>query len=154
MDGKTAGGDLSTGPHWAFNNETKTLSFTGQGEIPDYNNFEDRPWYAPWEKVQTVTLGEGVTKIGKQALRELKKMTSVTLPKSVTEIGEMAFAFSKSLTNFTVAWKDAGSIPNIQANVFDDVTLSDVTLYMPEGTHRSEERRVGKECRSRWSPYH
>ena len=60
-------------------------------------------------------------------------MTSITLPKSVTEIGEMAFAFSKSLTNFTVAWKDAGSIPNIQANVFDDVTLSDVTLYVPEG---------------------
>src|SRR5690242_15388509 len=23
-----------------------------------------------------------------------------------------------------------------------------------EGTNRSEERRVGKECRSRWSPYH
>ena len=22
------------------------------------------------------------------------------------------------------------------------------------GTRRSEERRVGKECRSRWSPYH
>ena len=22
------------------------------------------------------------------------------------------------------------------------------------GYHRSEERRVGKECRSRWSPYH
>src|SRR5438093_13603466 len=24
----------------------------------------------------------------------------------------------------------------------------------PAATHRSEERRVGKECRSRWSPYH
>src|SRR2546430_15951109 len=24
----------------------------------------------------------------------------------------------------------------------------------PQGTARSEERRVGKECRSRWSPYH
>src|SRR3989454_9633969 len=24
----------------------------------------------------------------------------------------------------------------------------------PESAHRSEERRVGKECRSRWSPYH
>ena len=24
----------------------------------------------------------------------------------------------------------------------------------PEGRSRSEERRVGKECRSRWSPYH
>src|ERR1022692_3481928 len=25
---------------------------------------------------------------------------------------------------------------------------------VPERYHRSEERRVGKECRSRWSPYH
>ena len=25
---------------------------------------------------------------------------------------------------------------------------------MDEIYHRSEERRVGKECRSRWSPYH
>src|SRR3712207_671917 len=25
---------------------------------------------------------------------------------------------------------------------------------MPSVEHRSEERRVGKECRSRWSPYH
>ena len=133
MDGKTAGGDLGTGLHWEFNNETKTLSFTGQGEIPDYNDFEDRPWYAFWEKVQTVALGEGVTKIGKLALCELRKMTSITLPKSVTEIGERAFTSSKSLTNFTVAWKDAESIPDIQANVFDDVTLSDVTLYVPEG---------------------
>src|SRR2546430_10531376 len=24
----------------------------------------------------------------------------------------------------------------------------------PSRNHRSEERRVGKECRSRWSPYH
>src|SRR2546423_9605311 len=27
-------------------------------------------------------------------------------------------------------------------------------LHRPEGAERSEERRVGKECRSRWSPYH
>ena len=28
-------------------------------------------------------------------------------------------------------------------------------LYAPKvGALRSEERRVGKECRSRWSPYH
>ena len=26
--------------------------------------------------------------------------------------------------------------------------------YQIEGAARSEERRVGKECRSRWSPYH
>src|SRR3989441_6311316 len=27
-------------------------------------------------------------------------------------------------------------------------------LLIGLGEHRSEERRVGKECRSRWSPYH
>src|SRR2546430_13165004 len=27
-------------------------------------------------------------------------------------------------------------------------------LYERQGFKRSEERRVGKECRSRWSPYH
>ena len=28
------------------------------------------------------------------------------------------------------------------------------TMLITEGLTRSEERRVGKECRSRWSPYH
>src|SRR6266404_7759310 len=32
------------------------------------------------------------------------------------------------------------------------VVSFDTTLYGPAS--RSEERRVGKECRSRWSPYH
>ena len=31
--------------------------------------------------------------------------------------------------------------------------LSYISLFL-DGTTRSEERRVGKECRSRWSPYH
>lgn len=32
-------------------------------------------------------------------------------------------------------------------------TLALVAHYFND-KHRSEERRVGKECRSRWSPYH
>ena len=33
-------------------------------------------------------------------------------------------------------------------------TISRVNRSLNYGTDRSEERRVGKECRSRWSPYH
>ena len=29
-----------------------------------------------------------------------------------------------------------------------------IGVFRGEQTNRSEERRVGKECRSRWSPYH
>ena len=34
------------------------------------------------------------------------------------------------------------------------VGTSSVAKSDPDGYTRSEERRVGKECRSRWSPYH
>ena len=35
--------------------------------------------------------------------------------------------------------------------IFDEFSENTITnFYIP----RSEERRVGKECRSRWSPYH
>ena len=30
----------------------------------------------------------------------------------------------------------------------------DIRIVMEHTSTRSEERRVGKECRSRWSPYH
>src|SRR5207248_10243074 len=32
--------------------------------------------------------------------------------------------------------------------------LRDENAHNDKSVHRSEERRVGKECRSRWSPYH
>src|SRR2546427_2976428 len=39
--------------------------------------------------------------------------------------------------------------------IFKGITVYGVTgRKMYETWHRSEERRVGKECRSRWSPYH
>ena len=40
----------------------------------------------------------------------------------------------------------------IQKYICKSVTLFVGTSLMLTG--RSEERRVGKECRSRWSPYH
>ena len=33
-------------------------------------------------------------------------------------------------------------------------TLKEIASTEFTGENRSEERRVGKECRSRWSPYH
>ena len=44
---------------------------------------------------------------------------------------------------------------NVLVRLFvdDDLVQRDKALELLETT-RSEERRVGKECRSRWSPYH
>ena len=41
------------------------------------------------------------------------------------------------------------------ALIFGGLLLAFICFLIPGGAkYRSEERRVGKECRSRWSPYH
>ena len=35
-----------------------------------------------------------------------------------------------------------------------DILLDEDDIILTDKIQRSEERRVGKECRSRWSPYH
>src|SRR5688572_31273801 len=56
-----------------------------------------------------------------------------------------------SLANVTSA--DAGDYRVIVRNRFGEVTSESAQVTL-DATSRSEERRVGKECRSRWSPYH
>ena len=40
----------------------------------------------------------------------------------------------------------------VKFNTLDKIQLEQAAQILTE--ERSEERRVGKECRSRWSPYH
>src|ERR1017187_1663892 len=42
----------------------------------------------------------------------------------------------------------------IQFDQYENPKRLSVSGYQHIGKNRSEERRVGKECRSRWSPYH
>src|SRR5260221_12257306 len=44
------------------------------------------------------------------------------------------------------------AIPHIKSIAHSTRVFVMTTFY--DGVNRSEERRVGKECRSRWSPYH
>ena len=62
-------------------------------------------------------------------------------------------------TNFLTWWRERFK-PEIEANFarldgydYSGRSLAELALQL-EDAIRSEERRVGKECRSRWSPYH
>ena len=46
-----------------------------------------------------------------------------------------------------------GFVLNSSLKNFGDIYVSALTI-LQSAMQRSEERRVGKECRSRWSPYH
>ena len=65
-------------------------------------------------------------------------MTGATL----VPIKETDISISKEILTITVGKDDYATV---------DVYYE---FFNPKKTKRSEERRVGKECRYRWSPYH
>src|SRR3712207_9098788 len=59
--------------------------------------------------------------------------------------------------NSDVCSSDLGGLMRIPPQLPRDpcaATSQPTKRRLPAGRTRSEERRVGKECRSRWSPYH
>ena len=63
---------------------------------------------------------------------------------------------SLSLGAYTLTLIGGGTLSNTNALVLNDADslLSLAGILVIRDVDRSEERRVGKECRSRWSPYH
>src|SRR5688572_31282899 len=55
-------------------------------------------------------------------------------------------------SGYDVDGTDQTSLGQFSGRVQQTYKHSVPRFFVPE--HRSEERRVGKECRSRWSPYH
>src|SRR3712207_8161390 len=51
------------------------------------------------------------------------------------------------------SWEKRGAVKNIPAMMSIVFFIKKIFIQHPLQL-RSEERRVGKECRSRWSPYH
>src|SRR5256886_13832862 len=79
--------------------------------------------------------------------------------------GFQAQAGQQPSSQTPAAARPVGTIKSISGNAITLTTDagSDVTVQVQDATKlvriapgqkRSEERRVGKECRSRWSPYH
>src|SRR6266542_6881186 len=70
------------------------------------------------------------------------------------EVEMLLFALERSRAQF--AWKcgglDAAGLS--QRHPPSAMTLGGLLKHLALVEDRSEERRVGKECRSRWSPYH
>ena len=64
--------------------------------------------------------------------------------------------FSKSIVSFLVVVAAVAALTVLPAAFVDAQVEERIpNIYPMNGLpNRSEERRVGKECRSRWSPYH
>ena len=67
---------------------------------------------------------------------------------------ETSRAEGEELTALFLAAAGGGDMTRLLERLAPDVVFYGDSGGRGETTFRSEERRVGKECRSRWSPYH
>src|SRR3712207_8256178 len=83
---------------------------------------------------------------------ELKKrgvdVTQATVSRDIKELKLIKVLSENGSYKYATISKSDSFITNKLVNVFTNTVIS------VESVQRSEERRVGKECRSRWSPYH
>src|SRR5882762_7845170 len=70
--------------------------------------------------------------------------------------GSTRFVLSFTFDSTFFSLNGISSTPNSAAILFKAGFVKTLALFVGDcsSSSRSEERRVGKECRSRWSPYH
>ena len=95
------GGKCTDGIEWSVDEYTGELLITGIGAIPDYDSVG--PWFSEYkDDIKKVTIGDGITKVGKNAFAGLTNLTNVTLGKDVKTIGDSAFFGCTSLKNIVI----------------------------------------------------
>lgn len=101
--------------------EDGVLTITGEGPMPDYRDggtSETPPWYPHVNRISSLTIGEGVTRIGDYAFMLCSFVTEVVIPESVTSMGDWAF---RKCTGLQEAYIGDG-VTEIAAKAFAECT--------------------------------
>lgn len=97
--------------------EDGVLTITGEGPMPDYRDggtSETPPWYPHVNRISSLTIGEGVTRIGDYAFMLCSFVTEVVIPESVTSMGDWAFSYCSAL--ITVSFEHESQLKIIQGS--------------------------------------
>src|ERR1035437_10742073 len=111
--------------------------------------FKDALWETLRDTAPDITMGETAEKVA---------VTYNITWEDADRFAETSFARALAAQKSRFL---AGEIVPVVSEKFELQGYKPRGIQLPRGvdqvaddTHRSEERRVGKECRSRWSPYH
>src|SRR3712207_9030470 len=95
--------------------------------------------FRSYKNVDLTMFWQGVQ--GVDVISDLKKETDLWSGLNISNLNKG--------TRLLNAWSPTNNASNIPA-----ISTMDNNNEKRVSSYRSEERRVGKECRSRWSPYH
>lgn len=99
---ETVSGVGDDGLDWSLNTETGALAVTGAGKMENYIDPAKTPWAAYSDSIKTVTVGSGVTSVGRWAFADLENLTAVILPEGLTSISYGAFEDCVALVNLSL----------------------------------------------------
>ncbi len=88
-------GTCGDGVSWTLTGDTLAITYdgTGTGEMTDYDDSRNAPWGSYLSSITTITIGEGVTKLGASSFSMMPEGNTITvsLPSTLITIGNCAF---------------------------------------------------------------
>ena len=120
-------GSCGTNVTYSYVESTHTLTISGTGDMGDYDNVSDLPWYNDCSSIKSIVIGNGVTSIGKNAFNNCEFLESITIPANVKSISEYAFYSCQKLT--TVIFDGTPTLATIGKYAFRNcLSLESITI--------------------------
>ena len=102
IDTTVVGGACGDNLTWSYDPASCALTIQGSGDMWDFEAFFDQPWNAYTTLLKSVSLPDGLTRIGNEAFANCKSLKSIVIPGSVDSIGMDAFIDCSSLESVTL----------------------------------------------------
>ena len=119
---------------WEFDYANGKLAISGSGDMYDYTNFLDVPWWELRKRITAISLSPGISSIGVNAFSLIELLESVDIPESVLHIGEQAFSACRNLKEI----KLREGLQSIGREAFTNVNIK--SLIIPSTVTTIEER--------------
>ena len=136
----SASGSCSDNVIWQYSDELQLLFITGNGDIPDFEMFDQHPWFAGQELMCNFTMlviSEGITSVGTYAFAAYENMRAVLLPHSLKEIDNRAFVGCTGLRKIVIP----ENVLKIGAEVFglcnslEEITIQNANCEINNSVH-------------------
>ncbi len=115
---------------WSYNYSSKTLTITGTGEMWDWVNCYQTPWWDVSDEIEKIVIGDGITSIGENSFYYCTEVTSITIGDSVKTISTGAFQYCTSLASLTLP----ATVTKIESKAFYTCSNSFTVYYSGTST--------------------
>ncbi len=86
---------------WNYDEASGTLTVSGTGDMEDFSDSSDAPWYVNKSGITAVIVEDGVTSVGDNAFSSYTALKTVHIGKDVVSVGNYAFESCRMLSKVT-----------------------------------------------------